>query len=87
MSSSLDALYNNLHYYTNSWPFSANLRVVYSNCIGMSPRNFSIKYSYLAVLNVRSVYIKKYIITFLGYKLKNDKTLTTATQRNIHQGC
>ena len=50
MSSSLDALYNNLHLHTNSWPFSANLRVVYSNCVGMSPKNFSIKYSYLAVL-------------------------------------
>lgn len=65
MSSSLDALYNNLHYYTNSWPFSANLRVVYSNCIGMSPRNFSIKYSYLAVLKrTKRIYQKIYNYIF-----------------------
>ena len=87
MSSSLDALYNNLHYYTNSWPFSANLRVVYSNCIGMSPKNFSIKYSYLAVLKRTKRIYQKIYNYILGYKLKNDKTLTTATQRNIHQGC
>lgn len=87
MSSSLDALYNNLHYYTNSWPFSANLRVVYSNYIGMLPKNFSIKYSYLAVLKRTKRIYQKIYNYILGYKLKNDKTLTTATQRNIHQGC